>query len=55
MNALLAGILAAGAAAADDRPQARALSTVNVCFGAWLSPGRHDEPHGIEIESVAIE
>lgn len=45
----------AGRGTAGDRPDPRALAAVSVCFGAWLAPGRHDEPHGVEIESISIE
>ncbi len=45
----------AGRGGAGDRPDPAQLRAVSLCFGAWLAPGRHDQPHGIEIERVAVE
>ena len=39
----------------DDHLRPQEIAGVSVCFGAWLYPNHADEPHTIEIESVAVE
>lgn len=45
----------AGRGGAGDSLQPGQIAGVNVCFGAWLYPGRAAEPHTIEIESIEVE
>jgi hypothetical protein len=44
-----------GRGGADDRLHPREISSVNVCFGAWLYPDHAAEPHTVEIESIEVE
>jgi len=45
----------AGRGGPSDRLRPQDLSGVNVCFGAWLYPGRAAAPHGVEIEHITVE
>ncbi len=41
----------------DPRPPLRPenIAAVNVCFGAWLFPNCHAQPHAVEVEIIALE
>ena len=43
-----------GRGGADDHFHADAVDVVNVCFGAWLYGPQASQPHGIELQSVAL-
>jgi hypothetical protein len=38
-----------------DRPRGDRITSVNVCFGAWLYPETRTARHGFDIQSVALE
>jgi len=44
-----------GRGGTDDHLHPSEISSVNVCFGAWLYPAHAAEPHSIEIESIEVE
>ena len=50
-----AGVPAVGRGGAGDHLNPQNIAALNVCFGAWLTPGHFNSPHAIEIERIAIE